>query len=99
AAAAVTDRRPGRAARVAAEIGAAGGKALAVPGDVSVVAQIDALIARTVAELGRLDILVNNAGLIPPNPIGQVTEADWDVTFAVNARGLFFCMQSAARVM
>src|SRR5439155_21971272 len=87
------------AERVAGEIDAAGGKALALPADVAVVAEIDAMIARTIAELGRLDVLVNNAGLIRANPIGQVTEQDWDVTFAVNARGLFFPMQSAARVM
>src|SRR5919202_973260 len=55
------------------------------------------MVARAVAALGRLDILVNNAGLIRPNPFGQVSEDDWDRTMAVNARGLFFCMQAAGR--
>ena len=62
-------------------------------------AQIESMVDRAVAALGRLDILVNNAGLICANPFGDVTEADWDRTMGVNARGLFFCMQAAARVM
>ena len=37
--------------------------------------------------------------MIRPTPFGQVTERDWDETFAVNARGLFFCMQAVAPVM
>jgi NAD(P)-dependent dehydrogenase (short-subunit alcohol dehydrogenase family) len=51
---------------------------------------------RVEAEFGRVDILVNNAGLIRPAPFGKVTEEDWDVSFAVNARGLYFCMQVVA---
>ena len=99
AAIAVNDLRLDGAEKVADEIRASGGRAVALAADVSVVAEIDHLVERTVAELGQLDILVNNAGLIRANLFGSVTEEDWDKTMAVNARGLLFCMQAAARVM
>ena len=96
---AVNDLAPDAAAAVAAEVRAFGRRGLALPADVSDVAQIEAMVARAAAELGSLNVLVNNAGLIRAGALGQVTEADWDVTMAVNARGVFFCMQAAARVM
>jgi meso-butanediol dehydrogenase/(S,S)-butanediol dehydrogenase/diacetyl reductase len=99
AAIAVNDLQEATAAVTAEEIRRSGGVAAVVAADVSDVAQIQAMIAATVAQLGRLDILVNNAGLIKPHPFGHVTEEDWDVTFDVNTRGLFFCTQAAAAVM
>jgi len=79
-----------------AEIGGRGLMALA---DISKVAEIDALIERTVASLGRIDVLVNNAGVTKSLGFFDVTEGDWDWMNAVNSRGLFFCMQRAAREM
>src|SRR5919197_6244693 len=96
---AVNDLREESAAHVADEVRALGRRALTAVADVSQVRQIEELIDRTVAGLGRLDVLVNNAGLIRARPFGEVTEEDWDRTMAVNARGLFFCMQAAGRVM
>jgi meso-butanediol dehydrogenase / (S,S)-butanediol dehydrogenase / diacetyl reductase len=96
---AVNDLDADAAQRTADTITEAEGKAIAAPGDVSQLAAVQAMVARTVDELGGLDILVNNAGLIRPNPFGSVTEEDWDITLDVNARGLFFCSQEAARVM
>jgi meso-butanediol dehydrogenase/(S,S)-butanediol dehydrogenase/diacetyl reductase len=96
---AVNDLNHETAEATASEIRQSGGRSIAAAADVSRVADVRAMIARTVAELGRLDILVNNAGLIRPDPFGAVTEEDWDITFGVNARGLFFCSQEAARVM
>ena len=97
---AVNDLDAAAAERVAAEVVALGRRALAIRADVSVVAEIEAMVARAIEWApSRLDILVNNAGLIRANPFGQVSEEDWDRTMAVNARGLFFCMQAAARVM
>ncbi|HEV8634930.1 MAG TPA: glucose 1-dehydrogenase [Chloroflexota bacterium] len=96
---AVNDLREESAARVADEVRALGRRALSVVADVTQLRQIEDMVGRTVGGLGRLDVLVNNAGLICPNPFGEVTEDDWDRTIAVNARGLFFCMQAAARVM
>ncbi|HEV8309971.1 MAG TPA: glucose 1-dehydrogenase [Methylomirabilota bacterium] len=96
---AVNDIMPEAAREVAAAVTGLGRRALAVPADVAEVSQIEAMLGQTVTGLGRLDILVNNAGIIRPTPFGQVTERDWDETFAVNARGLFFCMQAAAPLL
>jgi meso-butanediol dehydrogenase/(S,S)-butanediol dehydrogenase/diacetyl reductase len=96
---AVNDLHADAAERVAQEARALGRKAVAVPADVTAVREIERMVTSVVEGLGRLDVLVNNAGLIRPTPFGQVTERDWDETFAVNARGLFFCMQTAAPVM
>jgi NAD(P)-dependent dehydrogenase (short-subunit alcohol dehydrogenase family) len=76
-----------------------GGRGMAVRTDLSQVSEIDALIDKTVATYGRIDILVNNAGVTKFLGFFNVTEADWDWIFATNARGLFFCMQKAAREM
>jgi len=78
------------------EIGRRGMLALT---DMSKVADINALIERTVASFGRVDILVNNAGVTKSLGFFDVTEADWDWMYSINARGLFFCMQRAAREM
>jgi meso-butanediol dehydrogenase/(S,S)-butanediol dehydrogenase/diacetyl reductase len=96
---AVNDLHPDAAERVAGEVRALGRRSLALPADVAVVPEILRMVTRVAEDLGRLDVLVNNAGLIRPTPFGQVTERDWDETFAVNARGLFFCMQAVAPVM
>src|SRR5712692_8990664 len=50
------------------------------------VASIDAMVARTIAELGRLDIIVNNAGVTRYAYIMDLTEADWDRIHRVNAK-------------
>ena len=74
-------------------------RAIAIEADCGDVASIDAMIARTVAELGRLDVIVNNAGVMRYAQIMDLTEADWDRIHRVNAKGVFFCLQRAAREM
>jgi NAD(P)-dependent dehydrogenase (short-subunit alcohol dehydrogenase family) len=90
--------------RAAAELTAAQaagnkGRAIAIEADCGDVASIEAMVARTVAELGRLDVIVNNAGVTRYAPIMELTEADWDHIHRVNAKGVFFCLQTAARQM
>jgi NAD(P)-dependent dehydrogenase (short-subunit alcohol dehydrogenase family) len=74
-------------------------RALAIGADCGDLASIDAMVARTVAELGRLDVIVNNAGVTRYSYIMDLTEADWDRIHRVNAKGVFFCLQRAAREM
>jgi 3-oxoacyl-[acyl-carrier protein] reductase len=76
-----------------------GRRGILVMTDMSSVAEINALVDKTVAQFGRVDILVNNAGVTKSLGFFDVTEADWDWMHAINARGLFFCMQRVAREM
>ena len=74
-------------------------RALAIEADCGDVASIEQMIAKTVAEFGRLDIIVNNAGVTRYAYIMDLTEADWDRIHRVNAKGVFFCLQRAAAEM
>ncbi|MGH7389005.1 MAG: SDR family NAD(P)-dependent oxidoreductase [Candidatus Rokuibacteriota bacterium] len=82
-----------------AEIAATGGRAAFLRTDTSSLKDIDALVAGTVERFGRLDILMNNAGVTRKLDFFEVGEADWDWIHSINAKGVFFCMQAAAREM
>ena len=75
------------------------GKTLALETDVGDVGAIDKMIEATVAEFGKLDVIVNNAGVTRRAYIMDLTEEDWDRIHRVNAKGVFFCLQRAARTM
>jgi len=62
-------------------------------------ADLNAVVAGVVRELGRLDILVNNAGIIRRTPAIDFSEADWDAVLQIDLRAAFFLAQAAARVM
>ncbi|MBT5498217.1 MAG: glucose 1-dehydrogenase [Alphaproteobacteria bacterium] len=74
-------------------------RSLALECDVGNVDEIDKMVELTVEEFGRLDIIVNNAGVTRRAHIMDLTEEDWDRIHRVNAKGVFFCLQRAARVM
>lgn len=92
-------RDPADGGNVVAAIESLGRRALPVAMDVRDLAQITAAVDAVVDHLGRIDILVNNAGLGPPNAAEDVTEADFDETFDVNVKGVFFASQAAGRHM
>jgi len=96
---AAADIDPTAAQRTADQIASNTRRALAIEVDCGDVAKIDAMVGRTVAELGRLDVIVNNAGVTRYAPIMDLTEADWDRIHRVNAKGVFFCLQRAAKEM
>lgn len=73
--------------RVVAEITKAGGKAIAVQGDVSKAADAKRLVADTVKEFGGLDVLVNNAGIYAFDPLESVTEESFHRQFDTNVLG------------
>ncbi|HEU4329040.1 MAG TPA: SDR family oxidoreductase [Roseiflexaceae bacterium] len=88
-----------RAAATAAQIVAAGGRALPHEADLADVTQNQALVARAVAEFGRLDIFVANAGLTLARPFLETSPDDWDTLIGLNLKGSFFGAQAAARRM
>lgn len=82
---------------VVAAITAAGGKALAVQGDVSKAADGRALVEAAVRQFGRLDVLVNNSGIYKMAALEDFTEADFHQQFNVNVLGLLLTTQAALK--
>lgn len=76
---------------VAADITAAGGKAIAVRADVSQAAECEAMVAAAETTFGKLTVLFNNAGIshADDDDAMSTTEAVWDLTFAINVKGVF----------
>lgn len=84
---------------VVAEIIAAGGKALAVVGNVTVPEDAEKMIDAAMAEYGRVDILVNNAGITRDGIFLRMKDEDWDAVLTVNLKGAFLCSRAASKVM
>jgi 3-oxoacyl-[acyl-carrier protein] reductase len=83
--------------KVVAAITAAGGKAVAVGGDVSKAAEAQGLIAAAIKNYGRLDILVNNSGVYEFASIESVTEESFHKLFNINVLGLLLTTQAAVK--
>lgn len=84
---------------VVAELQAAGTKALAVVGNVTVAADVERMIDAAVEAFGRVDILVNNAGITRDGLIMRMKDEDWDAVLSVNLKGAFVCTRTAFKVM
>lgn len=88
-----------KAREVVMAIQAKGGRAVALQADMSLAAEARRLVADTVRQFGRLDVLVNNAGKFMPKLLAEMTEAEFDRVMALHAKGPYFAMQEAAKVM
>jgi len=95
AAVALAARREAELAAVAHEIRASGGRAVAIPTDVSQRGQAEALVAVTIAEFGRVDILVASAGIYRRGPIETLMPADFEQSMAVNYFGAVYPVLAA----
>ncbi|MET8446343.1 3-oxoacyl-ACP reductase [Streptomyces sp. NPDC005209] len=86
----------GPAGEVAAEIRAAGGRALAHTGDVADFERARELVRLAIGEFGKLDVLVNNAGILRDRMVFSMTEDEWDSVIRVHLKGHFNTTHFAA---
>jgi NAD(P)-dependent dehydrogenase (short-subunit alcohol dehydrogenase family) len=95
AAVAVAARSGDEVEETAALIEDAGGRALALPLDVTDNSAVAGAVAATQRQLGPVDLLINNAGVSGPlGPIAEVDSAAWWRTFEVNLHGIFLCARA-----
>src|SRR5690242_13692229 len=93
-------RRADELATLVTEIEARGGKAISVPTEVTVAADVERLGVETIETFGRLDFAVNNAGFEGTvEPITDCAEEVWDRVLGTNLKGTFLCMKYEARAM
>lgn len=92
-------KQPEAAHSLQREIEAQGRRALALPCDVTDEARVTATFGAVQRAWGRLDVLVANAGIQRPQPITEMSVADWDTMMQVHLRGAFLCAREAARLM
>ncbi|SMG21029.1 glucose 1-dehydrogenase [Paraburkholderia susongensis] len=83
--------------KVVADITAAGGKAVAVGGDVSRAADAQGIVETAIETYGKLDILVNNSGVYEFAPIEEITEEHFHKQFNVNVLGVLLTTQAAVK--
>jgi NAD(P)-dependent dehydrogenase (short-subunit alcohol dehydrogenase family) len=95
----INDVDRANAEAAAAEVGAAGPKALAVAADIARREDIGRLVDTVVRERGRIDIVVNNAMKIVPGKLEELPEESWDTTMNIGLKGVFLLSQAAARHM
>ena len=88
----VNDINLANARDVVKEIRAGKGKAIAIKADVTRPAQVKRMIQRVIKRFGKIDVIINNAGVFGKHvgpPLTNITDEDWDFTFAVNVKGIF----------
>jgi NAD(P)-dependent dehydrogenase (short-subunit alcohol dehydrogenase family) len=87
----------GEAEETAAEIAHLGATPLLVSADLTHVSEVVKLFDAVKQKFGHLNIVVNTVGKVVKRPFVEITEADFDQSFAINSKAAFFCMQEAAK--
>ncbi len=90
----LTARTKSELEKVAQEIESAGGKSLAVPGDVSRAQAVEQVVEKSLETFGKIDVLINNAGMGVFASVDELQIADFDKMFNVNMRGVFLCTRA-----
>ena len=86
---ALFDRDEDGLRQIARELGG-----LAIEGDVTAPADLDRAAAATLAQFGPVTVLVNNAGISITGGVEEISEADWDQTFAVNVKSIYLASRA-----
>lgn len=87
------------AKQVVEEISAFGGRANAIPGNISDPAEATRVVNEVVRHEGKLNILVNNAGITRDSLLVRMKDSDWEEVLNVNLRGVFLTTREAAKIM
>lgn len=90
----VTDLNGADALKVASEIKASGGRALAVKADITRWEEVKTMVDETVRSFGAVDILVNNAGALRDNSILKMPEEDFDLVIGTCLKGSWLCCKA-----
>jgi len=96
----VAARRVPPLEETAAGVRERGGKALVVPTDVTDTAQVDRLMEKTLAEMGKIDVLINNAGIVRgerAKSMWEISDQDWRIGIEVNLSGAFYCSRAVSK--
>ncbi len=99
AAVALAARSRADLAGVAAEIRERGGRALAVPTDVTQDGAVEALVEQVLSDLGRLDVLVTSAGTASFGTVADSKPGDWDAMLTLNLRAVMVCCRAVLPAM
>ncbi len=92
-------RRFDRVQRLANELSARGGKAVAIATDVTDFEQVRKLVDAAVQAFGRIDVMINNAGLMPNSPLDRLKIEDWNRMIDVNIKGVLYGIAAALPYM
>lgn len=85
-----------QAEAVRAEAASLGVAAITVPGDVSRVEDVAAMVGAVERHFGRIDVLINNAGIFPRARLLDLDEDTWDSVLDVNLKGMYLCCRAVA---